>query len=122
MRAAREEIVRSRLSTDIDELLNCITHGFGLALSLAGFGAMLVLAIIRGNGWQIAGCTVYGASLVFLYAASTLYHSFRSPRARHVLKVLDHSAIYLLIAGTYTPFTLVNLRGFWGWLLFGLVW
>jgi len=114
--------VRSRLNTDIDELLNCITHGVGLALSVTGFAVLLVLAIVRGNAWQITGCTVYGASLVFLYAASTLYHSLRSPRARHVLKVLDHSAIYLLIAGTYTPFTLVNLRGFWGWLLFGVVW
>ena len=114
--------MRSRLNTDIDELLNCITHGVGLALSVTGFAVLLVLAIVRGNAWQITGCTVYGASLVFLYAASTLYHSLRSPRARHVLKVLDHSAIYLLIAGTYTPFTLVNLRGFWGWLLFGVVW
>ncbi|HYV06847.1 MAG TPA: hemolysin III family protein [Blastocatellia bacterium] len=106
----------------LHELANSITHGVGLALSVAGFGVLLSLAILRGNAWHIAGCSVYGASLVFLYAASTLYHSLRSPRAKHVLKVLDHSAIFLLIAGTYTPFTLVSLRGFWGWLLFALVW
>lgn len=114
--------VSSEAGQQLDELANSITHGVGLALSLAGFGVLLTLAIMRGNTWHIVGCSVYGASLVFLYTASTLYHSLRSPRARHVLKVLDHSAIYLLIAGTYTPFTLVNLRGFWGWLLLALVW
>ncbi|HMG33075.1 MAG TPA: hemolysin III family protein [Blastocatellia bacterium] len=106
----------------IEELANAVTHGFGLALSLAGFAVLLVLAIVRGGPWHIASCTVYGATLVILYLASTLYHSSRSPRLKHILRVVDHSAIYLLIAGTYTPFTLVNLRGFWGWTLFGLVW
>jgi len=106
----------------IEELANAVTHGFGLALSLAGFAVLLVLAIVRGGPWHIASCTVYGATLVILYLASTLYHSSRSPRLKHILRVVDHSAIYLLIAGTYTPFTQVNLRGFWGWTLFGLVW
>ncbi|MEK6301769.1 MAG: hemolysin III family protein [Acidobacteriota bacterium] len=114
--------VSSEVRDQLHELANSITHGVGLALSLAGFGVLLTLAILRGNAWHIIGCSVYGASLVFLYTASTLYHSLRSPRAKHVLKVLDHSAIFLLIAGTYTPFTLVSLRGFWGWLLFALVW
>jgi len=106
----------------IEELANAVTHGVGLVLSLAGFVVLLVLAIIRGGRWHVASCGVYGATLVILYLASTLYHSFRAPRLKHVLRVIDHSAIYLLIAGTYTPFTLVSLRGFWGWTLFGLVW
>src|SRR5439155_19827097 len=75
-----------------------------------------------GSGSRTAGCPSCAATLVLLYAASTLYHSFHTPRLKRILKILDHTAIYLLIAGTYTPFTLVNLRGFWGWTLFSLVW
>jgi hemolysin III len=106
----------------IEELANSITHGVGLALSLAGFAVLIVLAVVYGDASHVAGCGVYGATLVFLYTASTLYHSFRKPRLKEALKVVDHCAIFLLIAGTYTPFTLVNLRGMWGWILFGLVW
>ena len=106
----------------IEELANGITHGIGLALSVVGLIVLVVLSILRGNAWHIAGCTTFGVTLVLLYAASTMYHSSRSPRFKRILKILDHTAIYLLIAGTYTPFTLVNLRGFWGWTLFGLVW
>src|SRR4026207_813206 len=106
----------------IEELANGITHGIGLALSVVGLIVLVVLSILRGNAWHIAGCTTFGVTLVLLYAASTMYHTFRSPRFKRILKILDHTAIYLLIAGTYTPFTLVNLRGFWGWTLFGLVW
>jgi hemolysin III len=79
-------------------------------------------ASLYGTAWHVVACSVYGATLVLLYAASTLYHSIYFPRAKRVLRELDHSAIYLLIAGTYTPFTLVNLRGPWGWSLFGVVW
>jgi hemolysin III len=106
----------------IEELANSITHGIGLALSVVGLAVLVVLSILRGNAWHIAGCTTFGVTLVLLYAASTMYHTFHTPRWKRVLKVLDHAAIYLLIAGTYTPFTLVNLRGFWGWTLFTLVW
>jgi hemolysin III len=106
----------------IEELANGITHGIGLALSIVGLIALVVLSVMRGNAWHIAGCTTFGVTLVLLYAASTLYHSFHTPRLKRILKILDHTAIYLLIAGTYTPFTLVNLRGFWGWTLFSLVW
>jgi hemolysin III len=106
----------------IEELANGITHGIGLALSVVGLVALVILSVIRGNAWHIAGCTTFGVTLVLLYAASTLYHSFHTPRLKRILKILDHTAIYLLIAGTYTPFTLVNLRGFWGWTLFSLVW
>ena len=114
----------STLETEtlVEELANGITHGIGLALSVVGLVALVALSIIRGNGWHIAGCTTFGVTLVLLYTASTLYHSFRRPRLKRILKILDHTAIYLLIAGTYTPFTLVNLRGFWGWVLFALVW
>jgi hemolysin III len=106
----------------IEELANGITHGIGLALSIVGLVVLIALSILRGNAWHIAGCTTFGVTLVLLYTASTLYHTFHTPRLSRVLKVLDHTAIYLLIAGTYTPFTLVNLRGFWGWTLFSLVW
>jgi hemolysin III len=106
----------------IEELANGITHGIGLILSLVGFFVLLALSIVRGGAWHIIGCGIFGLTLVFAYAASTAYHSFRKPHLKRALKILDHSAIYLLIAGTYTPFTLVNLRGFWGWTLFSLVW
>lgn len=106
----------------IEELANGITHGVGLALSILGLIALVVLSVMRGNAWHIAGCTTFGITMVLLYAASTLYHTFHTPRLKRILKILDHTAIYLLIAGTYTPFTLVNLRGFWGWTLFSLVW
>jgi hemolysin III len=89
-----------------EELANSLTHGLGLLLALVG----------------VVGCAVFGVSLVLLYTSSTLYHSVRVPRAKRLLRVLDHSAIFLLIAGTYTPFTLVALRGPWGWWLFGVVW
>jgi len=104
------------------ELANCATHGAGLALSVAGCAALITLAALRGNAWHIVACSIYGATLVCLYAASTAYHSVRSRRAKRFLRIIDHSSIYLLIAGTYTPFTLVSLRGAWGWSLFGIVW
>jgi len=105
-----------------EEIANTITHGIGLALSIVGLAVLVVLAASRGSAWQIVSCSVYSVTLVFLYTASTLYHSVRSPRLKRILRVVDHSSIYLLIAGTYTPFTLVILRGGWGWTLFGLVW
>lgn len=106
----------------LEEVANCATHGLGLALSVAGFVALVVLAWSYGDAWHVASCGVYGASLVALYLASTLYHGARAPRAKQLFQALDHCGIYLLIAGTYTPFTLVTLRGPWGWTLFGLVW
>lgn len=109
-----------RLSTD--ELANSVTHGVGLLLSIAGFATLVTLAVMRGGAWRIVSCAIYGSTLLCLYAASTFYHSIRSRRLKRVLRVCDHSAIYLLIAGTYTPFLLVNLRGGWGWSLFGVVW
>jgi hemolysin III len=110
------------LRHSVEEIANTITHGVGLALSIAGFGILLVLAALRGTAWHIVACSIYGVTLICLYAASTLYHAVISPRVKRALRILDHSAIYLLIAGTYTPFLLIKLRGPWGWSLFGVVW
>ncbi len=104
-----------------DILANAITHGIGAVLAVAG-AVYLIAASTRGNAWQVFSCAVFATTLVLVYVCSTLYHSLVRTRARHVFQVLDHSAIYLLIAGTYTPFTLVSLRGPVGWLLFGAVW
>jgi hemolysin III len=105
-----------------EELANAITHGFGLLLSLVGAIALIAVSILHGTAWHIASCGVYGFTLVLLYLSSTLYHAISAPHLRRTLQLFDHSAVYLLIAGTYTPFTLVNLRGGWGWTLFGVIW
>jgi hemolysin III len=105
-----------------EELANCISHGLGALLAVAGLSILVVLASQKGDPWRVASSSVYGATLIFLYLGSTLYHSFRDPRVRAAFRCVDHAGIYLLIAGTYTPFTLVSLRGPWGWTLFGLVW
>lgn len=107
---------------DREELANSITHAIGMALSLAALVILVVYASIQGDGWKIVSFSIYGVSMLLLYTASTLYHSFSSERAKHYLKIFDHAAIYLLIAGTYTPFLLVMLRGAWGWSLFAIVW
>jgi hemolysin III len=105
-----------------EEAANCLTHGLGTVLAIAGLAVLAVAASRHGTAATIVGCVLFGATLVFLYAVSTLYHAVPHGRAKAVLRVLDHSAIFLLIAGTYTPFTLVSLRGPWGWSLFGVVW
>jgi hemolysin III len=112
----------TRLRHSVEEIANAITHGIGLLLSIAGFVVLLVLAALRGTAWHIVACSIYGATLICLYTASTLYHAVISPRVKRALRIFDHSAIYLLIAGTYTPFLLVSLRGPWGWSLFGVIW
>ena len=114
---------RAKLDTrGRQELANALTHGVGVLAALAGGAVLVTVASLRGDPWKIVGAAVFTATLVLLYAASTLYHSVSSPRAKGRLKVLDHAAIYLLIAGTYTPFTLGGLRGGWGWSLFGVIW
>ncbi len=105
-----------------EEIAHSITHGVGAALAVAGLVILVVLAAGRADAWRIVAFSVYGATLVLLYLASTLYHAFPWPRVKRVFKVLDHTSIYLLIAGTYTPICLVALRGPWGWTLFGLIW
>jgi hemolysin III len=94
----------------------------GVLAALAGGSFLITLASLRGDPWKIVGAAIFTATLVLLYSASTLYHAADSSRAKARLKVLDHAAIYLLIAGTYTPFTLDGLRGRWGWSLFGVIW
>jgi len=105
-----------------EEIAHSLTHGVGALLSIAGLATMVTLAALRGNVWHVVSCSIFGATLVFLYTASTLYHSVTHPGAKKVLRVFDHSAIFLLIAGSYTPFTLVSLRGGWGWTLFVVIW
>ena len=105
-----------------EEVANSVTHGLGLVASIVGAVVLISLAAERGEAWHVVSAAVYGPTLVSLYAASTLYHSLKGTKARDVLRLLDHCAIYLLIAGTYTPITLVSLRGGWGWALFGAVW
>jgi len=104
------------------EKANTITHGIGTLLSIAGFIALLFIAISRGNIWRIISFSVYGISLVILYLSSTIYHGLPNTKIKKIFQVFDHSAIYLLIAGSYTPITLISLHGAWGWTLFGLVW
>jgi hemolysin III len=103
-------------------MVHALSHGVGLIASVAGLAVLVVAAATRGDAWHVVGSCIFGSSLVLLYAASTLYHSFPESRAKQVFQVLDRSAIYLLIAGTYTPFMLVCLRGAWGWTLLVLVW
>ena len=105
-----------------EELANSISHGVGAGLGIAALSVLVVLASVYGDAWRIVSFSVYGTTLVLLFLMSTLYHSITHPKAKHVFKVLDHIAIYLLIAGTYTPFTLITLRGTLGWVLFGLIW
>ena len=106
---------------DHDERLNSITHLIGACLALAGLVVLVAQAARLGDPWKIVSFSIYGVTLVTLYFFSALYHSVRG-KAKAVLQKLDHAAIYLLIAGTYTPFTLVTLRGAWGWSLFGVIW
>ena len=105
-----------------EEIANSVTHGVGVVLSIGGLAVLTAFASVLGNVWHIVSSSIFGGTLILLYASSTLYHSIQLPRVKRILRVIDHSAIFLLIAGTYTPFTLVSLRGAWGWTLFGIVW
>jgi hemolysin III len=105
-----------------EELASSVIHGFGAVLSVAGLVALVIYASLYGSAKHIVGSAVFGAALVFLYTSSTLYHGVRSTRLKHTLRIVDHSCIYLLIAGTYTPFTLVTLEGSVGWSLFAIIW
>jgi len=104
------------------ERFNSISHVIGAAAALAGLVILVVAASRQGDPWKIVSFSIYGVTLLLLYAFSALYHSLRGKAAKDVFRKLDHQAIYLLIAGTYTPFTLVTLRGAWGWSLFGVIW
>ena len=105
-----------------EEIANSITSAVGVALGLAGLVLLLVLGASNGDKWLIISFSIYGASLVILHSSSTLYHSIQRPRIKATFQKVDHAAIYILIAGTYTPFLLVSLRGAWGWTLLIVVW
>lgn len=121
--AMRPEKVRNSSGYTLgEEIANALTHGVGVGLAIAALAVLVTFSGLYGDVWRVVSFSIYGATLVLLYLASTLYHGFRSPGLKRIFKGLDHAAIFLLIAGTYTPFTLVTLRGAWGWTLFGLIW
>src|SRR3569623_3227513 len=105
-----------------DELASTLIHGAGILLSIAGLATLVACAALRGDGRAVVACAVFGATLILLYTASTLYHAIPGELPRRVLRTLDHVAIFLLLAGTYTPFTLIVLPGAWGWSLFAIIW
>lgn len=105
-----------------EENLNIRSHAIGFVLSLAALAALLISAYHHGTIWHWVAYSVYGISQVAVFSASTLYHSAKEPKHRHKLNIFDHASIYLSIAGTYTPFTLITLKGPWGWTIFGIVW
>jgi hemolysin III len=115
-------IMQATTYTRGEEIANSLTHGMGLLLSVGGLAVLVTFAALHGDAWTVTACSIFGASLVLLYTSSTLYHAIQASRLKQALRVVDHVAIFLLIAGTYTPFMLVNLRGPWGWSLFGVVW
>src|SRR5713101_8962934 len=105
-----------------EEIANSISHGIGLALAIAAAPILIVSAVRGGSVWDMAGASVFASAMLCLYFSSTLSHALRHDKAKRFFRVLDHGAIFLLIAGTYTPFTLGVLRGPWGWTLLGLIW
>ncbi len=105
-----------------EEIANSIIHGIGAGLATAALAILVTYAGMMGDPFRVVSFAIYGATLILLYVASTLYHGFRKPKLKELFRKFDHAAIYLLIAGTYTPFLLVTLRGAWGWSLFGVVW
>jgi hemolysin III len=122
-------INKKQQSTDItkrytlgEEIFNSVTHGVGGLLSIAGTAVLIVFAAIYSDAWGVVSCAIYGASLIILYTMSTLYHAITNRRAKTFFRIMDHNTIFFLIAGTYTPITLVALRGALGWVLFGVVW
>ncbi|NTU50046.1 MAG: hemolysin III family protein [Desulfobulbaceae bacterium] len=105
-----------------EEIANSLTHGTGIVLSVAGFISLIVQPGTTRDNWRLTAFSIYGGSLILLYLSSTLYHSIQNPRLKYLFRVADHASIYLLIAGTYTPFLLVSMRNTWGWTLFILIW
>ncbi|MFK0572642.1 PAQR family membrane homeostasis protein TrhA [Endozoicomonas sp.] len=112
----------SRSYSLAEEIANSITHGLGALLSVAGLTLLVTYAAHQADVWRIVSFSIYGATMVLLFMASTLYHSFQHPKTKRIFKILDHCSIYLLIAGTYTPFLLVSMRSVTGWILFAVIW
>ena len=105
-----------------EEIANSLTHGIGVGLGIAALIILTVLSVHQENPWKIVSSVLFGSTIIIMYLCSTLYHSIQQPRIKQFFKVLDHSSIYLLIAGSYTPFSLVTLNGGWGWTLLGVTW
>jgi hemolysin III len=105
-----------------EEIANAITHGIGFLLSIPALVMLIIFAVERGTAWHIVSFTIFGVSMILLYLFSTMLHSFKPSKAKNIFAILDHSAIYVLIAGTYTPLMLVSLRNTLGWTLFGIIW
>ena len=108
--------------TPREELWSALIHGIGIGLSIAGLVILVVFSSLYGDAWAIVSTAIFGASMIVLYTASTLYHAFKKEKTKRILKKFDHISIYYLIAGSYTPFMLVNLRGALGWSIFGIIW
>lgn len=117
-----ENIEGVKFYSPMEEKLNVISHSFGLFLSVIALVVLVVHASVNGNVWHIVSFAIFGVSLITLYSASTFYHSAKEPKVRSRLRIFDHAAIYVLIAGTYTPFTLITLSGTTGWVIFGITW
>jgi len=117
----QEKAVYRKLSAR-EEIFNSITHGIGALLSVAALVTLIIFAVLKGDAWHVVSFTIYGSTLVLLYLSSTLYHGFTKEKLKNLFARFDHAAIFLLIAGTYTPFLLTVLRGTLGWTLFGIIW
>lgn len=111
-----------RQLTAKEEIVNSITHGIGALLSIVALVMLIIVAGTNGDIWHLVSFSIYGSTLILLYLSSTLYHSFTNPRVKNLFARFDHVAIFLLIAGTYTPILLTSIRGIWGWTLFGIIW
>ncbi len=105
-----------------EEIANAVTHGLGIGLSIAALVILVVFAAKQSDTWKVVSFSIYGATMIVLYLSSTLYHSFHQPKMKRFFRIFDHSSIFLLIAGTYTPVTIGTMRGGWGWTLFGIIW
>ncbi len=114
--------MKDRKETIPEEIANSITHGIGAGMAIAALVLLIVFSALKGSAWHVVSFSIYGASLVLLYISSTLMHAIQHTKVKNLFQIFDHCTIYLLIAGTYTPFTLVALHGAFGWTLFGIVW
>jgi len=117
-----ERVPLSQKQTLGEEIANSITHGTGVALSIAALVILVVFAAKRSDAFKVVSFSIYGATMIILYLASTLYHAFPQPNVKRFFRILDHSSIFLLIAGTYTPVMIGTIRGGWGWTFFGIIW
>ncbi len=115
-------MIKIRELTKGEEITNTISHGIGIGLAIAALVILTVFAAKYGNTWHVVSFCIFGSTMVILYTASTLYHGFPKGKTKSFFRIIDHSCVFLLIAGTYTPLTLVTLRGAFGWSLFGVVW